>query len=148
MNRSSLIIITSILLSTLSFNVFAERVCRNVPEWKCEYIPTPPYSKCGWADNMMCYETTGQNMIQNCEIASLSSLGYRGGNKHAFCLQNGWIGGVIPSGRGGTCFKPVPINSSALESCPRLHHLYHRTNGYGCEHLTTEDAAKLRICGR
>ena len=86
--------------------------------------------------------------IQDCEIKDLHGLGYQGtGHKHNHCLRNGWIGGVIPVHNYGKCFRPIDNKSTAKIACPRLYHFYHNTGGYGCSHLTGEDADKLGVCG-
>jgi len=83
--------------------------------------------------------------IQECELAKLAELGYTSGNKHEFCLRAGWGGGQIPSGSEGTCFRP--LNGNTLTDCPRLHHYYHKSGGFTCQHLTENDASVLRVCG-
>lgn len=77
-------------------------------------------------------------MIQSCQIESLYNLGYSGsGNKHQHCLNNGWNGGEVNS----YCWK---FTSTPSQDCPRLN-LYYQTRN--CEHLNTNDATLLHVCG-
>ncbi|WP_156184288.1 hypothetical protein [Cellvibrio sp. pealriver] len=92
-------------------------------------------------------KTAHLKLIQNCEIATLSSLGYSSGHKHNFCISKQWLGGEI----GNHCWRVNGMQTtaeSANRECPRLWRYYTSQNGLTCNHLTDEDASKLGVCGK
>lgn len=86
-------------------------------------------------------------LIQNCEIETLAALGYTSGNKHNFCMSKQWLGGEV----GGNCWKVAGAQTTgetANKECPRLWRYYTSQDGLTCQHLTSEDASKLKVCGK
>jgi hypothetical protein len=86
------------------------------------------------------------NMIQNCEVACLSELGYPGtGHKHNFCGSRGYAS-VVPYKRRGMCFRPV--NGDAQKDCPRLWAAYTNAGGMFWQHLAPTEGDIVKRCGR
>jgi len=88
--------------------------------------------------------STPEQMIQNCPIVSLKSLGYSSGSQHHYCLNKGWNGGHISGRDYGFCWKTP--TGDPTKDCSRLNSYYQKTGGMDCPHLTDADAKMLRVC--
>ena len=122
------------------------RSCQDSPincrSWcNARYNPSgiPGFVATSYSNNV-CAERS----IQNCQIKDLRQLGYMQGGKQAFCINNGWTGGVIPNDDAGYCWK---ANTNAQNDCPRLAAYYQCTGSRCCDHLTPDDASQLHVCG-
>ncbi len=87
-------------------------------------------------------------MIQQCEVKDLRALGYDTGNRHEYCLAKGYNGGHVNGKDAGYCWKSTTSPTSHESDCPRLNSYYQSKDGFTCQHLTSEDAKILGVCGR
>jgi len=127
----------------------------NIGRSKQDFIVTTSTSTptaCNVTGRIECYANlsspvapSSNEKIQNCEIKSVSALGWTGGNKHEYCTSRGWNGGEIPNDTGGYCWK-FDATKKPQDECPRLNHYYQHTGGMTCQHITDEDAKKLHVC--